>query len=271
MHASEFRRLAEALLGVTLAAGRIQMAHFKTGVAVHTKVDHSPVTVADRESEAVILEALARIAPGVPVVSEEAASVGKAPKVEGTFFLVDPLDGTRPYIRGEPQFTINIGLIEAGRPTFGLIYAPARGELYVTLGQHEAATAVLPVDASPAALADCGLHAIRTQPPGAEGLRALTSNTHLNEATLNFLGRYKIAGRKAMSSSIKFCLLARGEADVYPRLGETSEWDTAAGHAVLAAAGGTVTAPDGGPLLYAKPKFLNSGFVAWAGAPVPAA
>jgi 3'(2'), 5'-bisphosphate nucleotidase len=270
MHASEFRGLAEALLSVTLAAGRIQMGHFRTGVEVETKADHSPVTIADRESEAVILEALARIAPGVPVVSEEAASVGRVPKVDGAFFLVDPLDGTKRFIRGEPEFTVNIGLIEARRPVFGLIYAPARGEFYVTLGEHEVVFAPLAVNARPASLADCGLKTIRTRTPGPAGLRALTSNSHLNEATTRFLAQYRIAEQQGMSSSIKFGLLARGEADIYPRLGETSEWDTAAGHAVLAAAGGTVTTVEGAPLLYAKPAFLNKGFVAWAGEPVPA-
>lgn len=269
MHASEFRGLAEALLGVTLAAGRIQMGHFRTGVEVETKADHSPVTIADRESEAVILEALARIAPGVPVVSEEAASVGRVPKVDGAFFLVDPLDGTKRFIRGEPEFTVNIGLIEARRPVFGLVYAPARSELYVTLGPQEAVFAPLAVDAAPASLADCGLKTIRTRAPGPAGLRALTSNSHLNDATTRFLARYPIVEQRGMSSSIKFGLLARGEADIYPRLGETSEWDTAAGHAVLAAAGGSVTTMEGAPLLYAKPGFLNKGFVAWAGEPVP--
>ncbi len=126
------KKLAEALLSVALTAARVQMAHFAAGVTAETKADLSPVTVADRESEDIILAGLARVAPGIPVVSEEAAAVGRIPSTGDSFFLVDPLDGTKPFIRGSPQFTINIALIAMRQPIFGLVYAPAIPDFYVT-------------------------------------------------------------------------------------------------------------------------------------------
>ena len=134
----ECRRLAEALLPVALAAGRVQMAHRKSGVAVEAKADQSPVTIADRQSEEIILEALARVAPGIPVIAEEAVTAGRIPPIDDAFFLVDPLDGTKGFIRGRAEFTINIGLIVERRPVFGLVYAPALADFYVTLGPDEA-------------------------------------------------------------------------------------------------------------------------------------
>ncbi len=263
------KALADGLLGVALAAARIQMAHFATGVAVETKRDKSPVTVADHQSEAIILEGLARVAPGIPVVSEEAAAAGHVPATGDSFFLVDPLDGTKPYIRGSPEFTINIALISMRVPVFGLVYAPAVPDFFVTVGPHAALGGPVPPSSPARSLAECNLQPLKTHIPDASGLRALTSQTHSNSATRRFLGQYRITQSRAVSSSLKFGLLARGEADVYPRAGENSEWDTAAGHAVLAAAGGLVTTLDGQPLLYAKPRFLNPGFVAWGHTPPP--
>ncbi|RPH73774.1 MAG: 3'(2'),5'-bisphosphate nucleotidase, partial [Candidatus Rokuibacteriota bacterium] len=255
-------------LGVALAAARVQMAHFGTGVAVETKADNSPVTIADRQSEEIILEGLARVAPGVAVVSEEAAAEGNTPAASNVYFLVDPLDGTKPFIRGSPEFTINIALIEARRPIFGLVYAPAIPDFYVTLAANEAAAARFAAPGNVQTLADCNLEPLRTRVPDPNALSALTSQTHLNSATQRFLDSYHVVERRAVSSSLKFGLLARGEADVYPRVGDTSEWDTAAGHAVLAAAGGTVTTLDFAPLLYGKPSFLNPSFVAWGRSPL---
>jgi 3'(2'), 5'-bisphosphate nucleotidase len=267
MQSREMRSLAEGLLGVALAAARVQMAHFGTGVAVETKADKSPVTVADRQSEDIILEGLARVAPGVAVVSEEAAAAGNIPAASNLYFLVDPLDGTKPFIRGSPEFTINIALIETRRPIFGLVYAPAIPDFYVTLAADEAGAARLTGDER--SLGDCNLERLRTRVPDPNALSALTSQTHLNSATQRFLDSYAVVERRAVSSSLKFGLLARGEADVYPRVGDTSEWDTAAGHAVLAAAGGTVTTMDLAPLLYGKPGFHNPSFVAWGRGPLP--
>lgn len=271
MHEREFRPLAEALLGAVLAAGRVQMDHFASGVAVERKADSSPVTVADRLSEEIILESLAHAAPGVPVIAEEAVAAGQIPDIGDVFFLVDPLDGTNGYSKGRREFTINIGLVEQRRPVFGIVYAPALADFYVTLGPAEAANARLEPHSPVSGLADCPLARVRTRVPDPNLLSALTSQSHLNAATTQFLDRYGVIERRAVASSLKFGLLARGEADLYARTGPTSEWDTAAGHAVLAAAGGTVTKLSGEPLLYGNVEhgFLNPEFVAWGRQPLP--
>lgn len=272
MHASEIERLADGLLSVALAAARAQMSHFRAdgGVAVQTKADHSPVTEADRQSEAIILEGLARLAPGIPVVAEEEVAAGRIPVLTGPFFLVDPLDGTKGFIKGRPEFTVNIGLIEERRPVFGLLYAPALADFYVTVGPHKAVNARLEPESNARGLADCSLAPLRSRVPDPHALLALTSQSHLNRATESFLASYQVIERRQLSSSLKFGILAKGEADLYPRAGPTSEWDTAAGHAVLAAAGGTVTTIDGAPLLYgnADRGFINPDFVAWAREPL---
>jgi 3'(2'), 5'-bisphosphate nucleotidase len=271
MQASEFRRLAEGLLGPVLAAGRVQMRHFGAGVAVETKADRSPVTVADRESEALILEALAQLAPDIPVIAEEEVTAGRVPAIGASFFLVDPLDGTKGFVKGRPNFTIKIGLIEQRQPTFGLIYAPALHDFYVTLGTAEAVNTPLAPDAPERRLNDCGLTRIRTRVPDPDALRALVSHSHLTKATTRLLESYGVAETRALASSLKFGLLAKGEADLYARAGPTSEWDTAAGHAILSAAGGSVTRVDGTPLLYgnAAKNFENPDFIAWARTPLP--
>jgi 3'(2'), 5'-bisphosphate nucleotidase len=151
---------------------------------------------------------------------------------------------------------------------FGLVYAPAIEDFYVTVGPAQAGAARLPPSSEACNLAGCGLLPLRTRVPDPNALSALVSQVHLDQATQRFLDRHSVVERRAVSSSLKFGLLARGEADVYPRAGGTSEWDTAAGHAVLVAAGGSVTAFDGGPLLYGKPGFRNSGFVAWGRTPL---
>jgi 3'(2'), 5'-bisphosphate nucleotidase len=271
MHDNEIARLAEALLSVALAAGRVQMAYFAAGVSVAIKQDQSPVTAADHESEEIILDGLARAAPGVAVVAEEAVTAGRIPTIAGPFFLVDPLDGTKGFIKGRREFTVNIGLIEERRPTFGLIYAPALSELYVTTGRDRAAMARIEPAAPVRRFADAAFRPIRTRVPDPNAISALTSQTHLNKATTEFLDGYKVIERRAMASSLKFCLLAKGDADLYPRIGPTSEWDTAAGHAILAAAGGSVTRLDGTPLLYGnvERRFENPDFVAWGRGPLP--
>jgi 3'(2'), 5'-bisphosphate nucleotidase len=164
MQASEIRRLAEGLLSVALAAARAQMAHFGTGMEVQRKADQSPVTAADRQSEEIILAGLARVAPGVPVIAEEEVAAGRIPDITGPFFLVDPLDGTKGFIKGKPEFTINIGLIEARAPVFGLLYAPALADFYVTLartGRPTPSSSRIGRDG----LADCGLRPLRTRGP----------------------------------------------------------------------------------------------------------
>jgi len=270
MQASEIRDLAEGLLEVALCAARALMAHFGTGIAVERKADRSPVTAADRQAEEIILAGLARVAPGVPVIAEEAVSAGRIPDIEGGFFLVDPLDGTNGFIKGRSEFTINIGLIEGGRPVFGLLYAPALADFYATLASNKAVNARLEPEARVRSLSDCTLRSLHGRHPDPHALVAVTSQSHLNRATEGFLARYHVIERRALASSIKFGLIAKGEADFYPRIGPTSEWDTAAGHAVLAAAGGTVTTIEGAPLRYgnAGRGFANPDFVAWGRGPL---
>jgi len=270
MHANEIARLADALLSVALAAGRVQMAHFGADVSVQIKPDQSPVTAADHESEEIIVEGLARTAPGIAVVAEEAVTAGRIPDIAGPFFLVDPLDGTKGFIKGRREFTVNIGLIEERRPVFGLIYAPALADLYVTTGPDSAAMAHIEPDADARSVADGAFRPIRTRVPDPNAISALTSQSHLNKATTQFLDGYNVIERQAVASSLKFCLLAKGDADLYPRVGPTCEWDTAAGHAILAATGGTVTRIDGQPLLYGnvERRFVNPDFVAWGRGPL---
>jgi 3'(2'), 5'-bisphosphate nucleotidase len=271
MDTSEFRRLAEGLLQATLAAAQVQMAHLAAGVAVETKADRSPVTIADQRSEEIILEALARLAPGVAVIAEEAVTAGRIPSITGPFFLVDPLDGTKGFIKGKAEFTINVALIEERVPVFGLLYAPALADFYVTLAPTHAVNARIEPRAKPDGLAQCDLVPIRTRVPDPNALASLTSSEHLDRATTRLLDSFGVIDRRAVSSSLKFGLLAKGEADLYPRMRPTSEWDTAAGHAVLSAAGGSVTRVDGSPLLYGKAEqgFENPDFIAWGRGPLP--
>jgi 3'(2'), 5'-bisphosphate nucleotidase len=249
------------------------MSHFTAGagIAVETKADRSPVTAADHESEAIILAGLARVAPGVPVIAEEEVAAGRIPDISGAFFLVDPLDGTKGFIKGRAEFTINISLIEQRRPVFGLVYAPALADFYVTVGPDSAVNTRLEPGSGARRLADCVLTPLRTRVPDPHALVALTSESHLNRATERFLSGYQVVERRALASSLKFGLLAKGEGDIYPRIAPTSEWDTAAGHAVLAAAGGSVTTLDGEPLVYgnAGRRFVNPDFVAWGRGPLP--
>jgi len=266
MKAEDCRQLVDDLLPAVLAAGRIEMRHFNAGVEVETKADTTPVTVADHEAEAVLTEGLHKVAPGIPVIAEEAVAAGRVPAIEKSFFLVDPLDGTRAFIKRSPEFTINIGLIEEHRPVFGIIYVPALEQLYATLGPGEAVEVSIAPDAQVKSLADCKATPLKGRDPDPKALIAFASRSHASETTEAFLKRLPIAEKRKASSSLKFCLIAKGEADLYARLGQTSEWDTAAGHAILAAAGGSVTTVDGAPLRYGKSdgRFANPHFIAWA-------
>jgi 3'(2'), 5'-bisphosphate nucleotidase len=270
MRLEEYRPLVEALLPCVLAAGRIEMAHFAAGVAVETKADTTPVTAADHEAEEVLLAGLHRVAPGVPVVAEEEVAAGRTPATENAFFLVDPLDGTRAFIKRSPEFTINIGLVEGRQPVFGIIYAPALDLLFATLGPREAVEARISPAADGVRLADVTLTRLATRAPDPAGLVAFASRSHAAQSTDEFLQQLPIAEKRKASSSLKFCLIARGEADLYARLGQTSEWDTAAGQAILTAAGGSVTTLDGRPLIYGKRDagYANPHFVAWARGPL---
>jgi 3'(2'), 5'-bisphosphate nucleotidase len=270
MEAEECRTLLEALLPAVLAAGRIEMRHFKAGVAVATKADTTPVTIADHEAEEALVAGLRQAAPRVPVIAEEAVAAGRVPAIGEAFFLVDPLDGTRAFIRQSPEFTVNVGLIERGQPVFGVIYAPALQLLFATIAPQRAVEASIAPEAEGVALKDLHMTPLRTREPDPKGLIAFASRSHASETTDAFLQRLPIAEKRKASSSLKFCLIARGEADLYARLGQTNEWDTAAGQAILVAAGGSVTSIDGTPLVYGKSEagFANPQFVAWARKPL---
>jgi 3'(2'), 5'-bisphosphate nucleotidase len=263
--ACDHLRLLDALVPAVLAAGRVQMHYYRNGVAVDRKADSSPVTEADRESEAILVAAIGRAAPGVPVVAEEAVSAGQIPTIGDTFFLVDPLDGTREFIEGRGDFTINIALIQDGRPVFGIVYAPALSRFYGTAAADRAVLADVAPDSAAQRLDDLGARRIQAREADPNALVALASRSHLNSETEAWLAQYQVASYKQAGSSLKFCVVAAGEADVYPRLGPTCEWDTAAAHAVLLAAGGRVTTLEGEPLRYgnAAGRFLNPYFIAW--------
>jgi 3'(2'), 5'-bisphosphate nucleotidase len=251
--------MLQALIYTAQRAGGAIMAVYATDFAVRDKIDASPVTVADEAAEKIILADLAALAPDIPVVAEESVSAGHVPVIAERFFLVDPLDGTREFVDRRDEFTVNIALIEHSQPVLGVVYAPARRELYwgdVAAGRagHLGADpdGTMPSLGAP-------LQA-RVAPAG--GLVAVASRSHRSPETDAFLANYPVAEFRSIGSSLKFCLVAAGDADLYPRLGPTMEWDTAAGHAVLVAAGGSVTTPEGVPLRYGKPGFRNGDFIA---------
>jgi 3'(2'), 5'-bisphosphate nucleotidase len=244
--------LLERLLPIARAGGDAILQVYATDFEVRGKADDSPVTAADERAEAVILPALADLTPEIPVVSEEAVAAGRIPRVGERFWLVDPLDGTKEFIRRNGEFTVNIGLIERGAPVLGVVLAPALGRLYAGAAGHGAYRE----DAG-------GRKPIACRVASPTGLTVVASRSHGDTAALErFLAGRKVAAQTNAGSSLKFCLIAAGEADLYPRLGRTMEWDTAAGHAVLAAAGGRVTTLEGTDLQYGKPGFENPHFVA---------
>ncbi len=261
----DYPRLIEALLPAVTEAGRIALRHAAAGAAAELKADRSPVTAADREGQAVIVAALERLEPRYPVVAEEWSGERPRPPDGTRFFLVDPLDGTRDYIAGFPDYTVNVALIDGGVPVFGMILAPALAELYATTGPGAAGWIELTPDLSlPASGVKMPWRPIRTREPDRGTLVGLVSRSHPNPANEAFLAKLGVTEVRRVGSAYKFCLIARGEADVYARMGETSEWDIAAGHALVRAAGGCVDRLDGRPLRYgnADKGFLNPPFVA---------
>ncbi|HEX7929810.1 MAG TPA: 3'(2'),5'-bisphosphate nucleotidase CysQ [Sphingomicrobium sp.] len=248
------RQLLEDIAVAAREAGEAILEIVRRGYEVEHKQDSSPVTEADRAAELIILAALAKAAPGVPVIAEEEVAAGRIPAHGDTYFLVDPLDGTKEFVRGGDDYTVNIGLIVGGVPHLGAVFAPATERLHAGLVGEGAWLEDL-----------SGRVPISTRVPG-EQLVAVASKSHFNQPTADYLCEAAHeCGYVAIGSSLKFCIVAEGRADIYPRLSPTSEWDTAAGHAVLLAAGGRVDGPDGEPLAYGKPTFLNRGFVATGG------
>jgi 3'(2'), 5'-bisphosphate nucleotidase len=250
----DYLRLLEDIAEAGREAGEAILQIVRRGFEVEAKRDSSPVTEADRAAELIILGALARLAPGVPVIAEEEVAAGRIPAHDQTFFLVDPLDGTKEFVRGGDDYTVNVGLIEEGVPKLGVVFAPATGRLHGGCVGDGAWVE----DVS-------GRRLIATRPRG-DQLTAVASKSHLNQATVDYL-QEAVGGCDyvAIGSSLKFCIVAEGQADIYPRASPTSEWDTAAGHAILLSAGGLVDAPDGSPLRYGKQAFLNRAFVATSG------
>ena len=251
--------LLQSLIYTAQRAGGAIMAVYATDFAVRDKADTSPVTAADEAAEKIILADLAAIAPGIPVVAEEAVAAGKVPVIADRFFLVDPLDGTREFVSRRDEFTVNVALVEAGQPVLGVVFAPARRELY--WGDVRSGKAGH-IDADPDGTMPSMGTAITARHPPAEGLTAVASRSHRTPETDALLAKYPVKDFRSIGSSLKFCLVAAGEADFYPRVGTTMEWDTAAGHAVLAAAGGSVTGLEGEPFTYGKPGFRNGNFIA---------
>ncbi len=266
---TEMTDLARALIRAVHAAGSAQLAVLRGGFKVRAKTDASPVTEADTAAEEIILEDLRKTAPDIPVVAEEAASRGEMPAICHRFFLVDPLDGTREFIRAGTDFTVNIALVENGAPVFGIILAPARKELWLTTAPDQALHAPLDPDAPLPGWENIPFAPITTAPAPADGLRAVASKSHMTAQTEDFLKELPVKSLLSAGSSLKFCLLAQGLADVYPRFGPTMEWDTAAGDAILRAAGGITLATNGKPLIYGKAAkgYRNPSFVAWARPP----
>jgi 3'(2'), 5'-bisphosphate nucleotidase len=244
--------LAAAVRDIVLRAGEEIMTIYRTPFEVRSKSDRSPVTEADEAAEQLIAAALTKLSPSFPVVGEEGVAQGHVPDVSsGTFWLVDPLDGTKEFVSRNGEFTVNVGLIENGRPTLGVVYAPAVDRLFWSEGPGHAFTQTngrpVPITA-------------RVKP--ADGYVVVASRSHSLPEEDEYLKTVPVKSVTSAGSSLKFCLVAAGEADLYPRFGNTNEWDTAAGHAILAAAGGKVVTRDGVELAYAKPNFKNPGFIA---------
>jgi 3'(2'), 5'-bisphosphate nucleotidase len=255
-------RLLDELTTLVSRAAAAILAARQGALAARLKPDRSPVTAADVAAEAVILAGLPGLLPGVPVVSEEAQGRAPPARLPDSFVLVDPLDGTRELIAGRDEFTVNLAIVAGGRPRVGIVSAPALGLVWRASEGHGAERLRLPSGApAPAAHERTAIH---TRPCPASGLIAAVSRSHLDAATQAFLSRLPRAERLARGSAMKFCLVAEGSADLYPRFGPTSEWDVAAGDALLTAAGGKIVAPDGGDLRYGglHERFLVPGFIA---------
>ncbi len=244
----------DVLADLAREAGAAILRYFRRDFAVDHKEDRSPVTEADRAADAIIAAGLREFTPDIPVITEEEVAEGVAPTVVGTrFWLVDPLDGTREFINGRDEFTVNIALVDKGEPVIGVVYLPVQDQLYTGRAPGAACLSEAGGPARP----------IAAREAPTEGLSVVASRSHAKMDELKaFLAGKNVAEFLAAGSSLKFCLIAEGKADLYPRLGTTMEWDTAAADAVLRAAGGHVRTLDGAPLKYGKPDFRNPHFMA---------
>ena len=250
-----YAALLQAMTGLGIAAAEtIRSARAENDV--RTKADGSPVTGADEAAEAVIREGLARLGLPLPVVSEEQADRERASLAAPSFILVDPLDGTREFIAGRDEYTVNIGVVADGAPVAGVIVAPARGTVWRGIVGRGAERLKFSAGGTSAP------EPIRTRPRPEADILVMVSRSHLDARTETYLKRWPDARREASGSALKFCRVAEGAADLYPRLGPTHDWDVAAGHAIVVAAGGSVVTPDGTPLVYGTPDLKIPAFLA---------
>lgn len=253
--ATTLRALLHGLMPAVARACEAVMEVYRSDFEAEAKADRSPVTEADVRAEAILLEGLRALTPELPVVAEEEVAAGRVPEVgEGPFWLVDPLDGTKEFVGRRGEFTVNVGLVVERVPVLGIVAAPALEVVWTGIRGEGA----MRRDAE----GERPIHVRRADP---RNLVAVASRSHMDPETAAWLSRHGIRETASFGSSLKFCAVAEGRADVYPRFGRTMEWDTAAGQAVLEAAGGRVTTVDGRPLLYGKPGFANPGFIAWGG------
>lgn len=257
-------KLAFAFAQICSEAGVAIMDIYQTDFETRGKDDKSPVTDADEVAEKIILERLEALLPGIPVLAEESFAAGFRPEIGSAFILVDPVDGTKEFINKNGEFTVNIALIEDRVPTAGCVFAPAMDRIFVGGTQAWAG----PLKAGDTVEQD-KLEPITTRDPEPGALTGVMSRSHADEKTMAFADASGVSEKVSAGSSLKFCLVADGSADVYPRFGPTKEWDTGAGHAVLNAAGGAVLTPEGDAFLYAKEdtEYLNGAFVAWGKRP----
>ncbi len=263
--APPIEELAQPIIPIAQRAGAVILDIYRSNHNARLKADKSPVTDADHAAENLIVESLSKLFPDIPVVAEEGLAAGNIPEVENCFFLVDPLDGTKEFLKKNGEFTVNIALVDDDRPVFGLIYAPDKDDCYVTLRSHRAARFRLLPDHNPSPRQEFDFQMLTGEPSAQRPMTAMVSRSHLTPETESFLKGLGNPERLSLGSSLKFGVIARGDADVYPRFGQTSEWDTAAGHALLNATGGCVLTGDGQPFRYGKKeaRFINPPFIAW--------
>lgn len=256
----QFEALMAQMRDLALAAGaRIMEIYEGADLGVREKADASPVTDADEAADALISAGLRAAFPDIPLVTEEQAATHAA--AQATFLIVDPLDGTKEFVQRRGDFTVNIAYVDNGVPVRGVVYAPARGRLFYTLPDGRSVEEIGPFGPQPGEQRPIGVNAM----PDNRGLMVVASKSHRDQATDDYIARYAVRDMTSAGSSLKFCLVATGEADLYPRLGRTMEWDTAAGDAVLRGAGGEVVRfDDHSPLTYGKPGHENPFFLAYA-------
>lgn len=248
----QFQNFVEPVIGLALKAGDAIMGFYENGAEISQKEDKSPVTEADIAANDIIVQGLKKLTPDVQIVAEESTNA-PAPGKKGTFWLVDPLDGTKSFIKRTGEFTVNIALVAEGVPVFGVIYIPVQERLYFVGKDGKAYRQPR----------DGAKEAISVRTPPVSGLTVVASQNHRTPETDAFINTLpKVEKLISANSSLKLTLIAEGKADIYPRFGPTCEWDIAAGHAILRAAGGTLTTEDGAPFSYGKPNYLNGNFIA---------